>query len=84
MKDLDVNVAPEKISVLGNEVRNAFRIYSRPQFSKTKYVTYKCDVKCRFHFDSWKARGRMAILVSTILAGLSQGHSMMLNSSQER
>ena len=83
MKDLDVNVTPEKISVLGNEVRNAFRIYSRPRLSKTKYVTYKCDVKCCFHFDSWKLRGRMAISVSMTLAGLSQGHSMMPNSSQE-
>ena len=84
MKDLDVNVTPKKISVLGNEVRHAFRIYARPPFSKTKYVTYKCDVKCFFHFDSWKLRGRMAILVSMILAGLSQGHSMMPNSIQER
>ena len=54
MKDLDVNVAPEKISVLGNEVRNAFRIYTRHRSSKTKYVTYKCDIKCHFHFNSWK------------------------------
>ena len=83
MKDLDVNVTPEKISVLGNEVRKAFRIYSRTRFSKMKYVTYKCDVKCRFHFDSWKCSGRMAMLVSMILAGLSQGHSTMPNSSQE-
>ena len=50
MKDLDVNVTPEKISVLGNEVRKDYRIYSRPRFSKTKYASYKCDVKCRFHF----------------------------------
>ena len=34
MKDLDVNVTPEKISVLGNEVRKAFRIYSRPNSEK--------------------------------------------------
>ena len=54
MKDLDVNVTPEKISVLGNKVRKAFCTYSRSRFSKTKYVTYKCDVKYRFHIDSWK------------------------------